>query len=137
VTAADLVERLQARGIVLRVTGDRLRLRPADAVSADEVEALKHHKPEILRLLTPPPSLEPAPTLPDLDPSTVREILGAIPDPHLVACIAWDVLAAVHEIEAGIRTGHLPPRRLIEGRPLADWLPLDTLARLIREGGAR
>jgi hypothetical protein len=41
------------------------------------------------------------------------------------------------EIQAGIRSGHLPPRRIIAGRPLADWLPLETLALLLRAGGVR
>jgi hypothetical protein len=137
VTAADLVETLRARGVVVRAVGDRLRLRPASAVSADEVEALKRHKPEILRLLTPAAATVSVPILPSLDADIVRDVLGPDPDPHTVACIAWEVLDAVREIKEGIRTGQLPRRRLIEGRPIADWLPLDDLARLLSEGGAR
>jgi hypothetical protein len=40
--------------------------------------------------------------------------------------------AAVHELEAGISAGVLPPRRLVHGRPLADLLSLDDVARLLR-----
>jgi hypothetical protein len=132
VTAAALVERLQARGVELRVDGDRLRLRPAGAISADEVEAIKRHKPAILRLLA---TTTTAPDDPDLDPATVRDTLGASPDPHMLAGIAWDVRDALRELRAGIASGHLPPRRLVAGRPLADWLTLDVLAALL--GAAR
>lgn len=68
-----------------------------------------------------------------LNPVTLAEILG--PDAnnqHAVACVQFDVLAAVLAIEAGIMTGVIPPRRLVYGRPLADWLELDEIARLLR-----
>jgi hypothetical protein len=137
VTAAALVETLRARGVTVRAVGGRLRLRPASAVSADEVAALKRHKPELLRLLAPVDVGDPAPALPTLDPDTVHEVLGRDPDPHVLAAVAWDVLEVVRVIQGGIRSGQLPPRRLIEGRPLADWLPLDALAALLRLGGVR
>ncbi|MGH8696029.1 MAG: hypothetical protein ACREVS_06105 [Burkholderiales bacterium] len=78
---------------------------------------------------------------PVLDLRTLREVLGPdAVDPHAVACIRFDVLAAVREIEAGIETGVLPRRRLVRGRPLADWLDLADVARLLRawrDRGAR
>lgn len=52
---ATLVETLLARGVTLEVRGDRLKVRPASAVTADEVEALRRHKAEVLGLLTPAP----------------------------------------------------------------------------------
>src|SRR2546425_68077 len=75
-----------------------------------------------------------APTLEavSLDTTTVREVLGAKPDPHDVAIIRFEVLAAIEKYEAGIRTGALPPRLVVRGRPLADWLDLGHLARLLR-----
>ena len=70
-----------------------------------------------------------------LNRTTTRQVLGsASTDPHAVACIRFDVVAAVREIEAGIRVGVLPPRRLVRGRPLADWLSLDDVAWLLRAG---
>ena len=51
-TAATLVASLHARGVVLETRGDRLRVKPASAVTPDEVQALRRLKPEILRLLT-------------------------------------------------------------------------------------
>jgi hypothetical protein len=67
-----------------------------------------------------------------LDPSTVREVLGAQPDPHDLAIVKFEVLEAVRLLETGIRTGVLPPRCLIRGRPLCDWLHLDEVAWLLR-----
>lgn len=66
-TAAALVETLRARGVTLEPRGDRLRVRPASAVTPDEVEALRRYKPEVLRLLTggsrPARAARPAPDL--------------------------------------------------------------------------
>jgi hypothetical protein len=58
-------------------------------------------------------------------------------DSHAVACLRFDVLAAVRELAAGIAAGVLPPRRLVAGRPLADWLSLDDVAALFRAWGER
>jgi hypothetical protein len=138
VTAAALLKRLRARGVIVHADGNRLRLRPANAVTDDEVEALRRLKPEILRMLRLTlPTEAAAAALPNLDADAVREVLGPCPDAHAAACIAWDVLDAVREIQVGIRDGVLPRRRLIEGRPLADWLPLDDLVRLLSEGATR
>jgi hypothetical protein len=52
VTAAVLVAELQARGVTLRPDGEILRVRPVNKVTPAEFEALRRHKPEILRLLT-------------------------------------------------------------------------------------
>lgn len=53
-TVVDLLDRLRARGVELVAAGDRLRFRPADALTADELEALRRHKAEVLALLTAP-----------------------------------------------------------------------------------
>jgi len=126
-TAAALISELRALGIELIPAGDRIRYRPASAVPPELVAQLRACKAEVLALLAPPPVA--------LDSTTVAEVLGAdADDPHAVACIRFDVLAAVREIEAGIRAGVLPARRLIHGRPLADYLALDDVARLLRQG---
>jgi TubC N-terminal docking domain len=52
VTTAALVESLRARGVLLRVVGDRIRYRPASALKADEIETLRRRKAEVLQLLT-------------------------------------------------------------------------------------
>jgi len=70
-----------------------------------------------------------------LDAVTVRDALGPRPDPHQLAMLTFDVLAALSYLEAEIRTGQLGRSPLlVRGRPLADYLPLDTIARLIRSG---
>jgi hypothetical protein len=128
-TAAELVETLRARGVTLEPRGDKLRLAPASAVTPEEVEALRLHKAEVLVLLTAPP-----PFLPLLDRETVREVLGPhADDPHAVACLAWDVRDELRAVEREIGSGVIAARpRLVRNRPLADWLDLDELARLLR-----
>lgn len=75
---------------------------------------------------------------PALDPVTVHEVLGSRPDPHELACLHFDVLAAVRRLEEEIATGSVMPGvRLVRGRPLADWLDLADVARLLRTGAPR
>lgn len=50
--AAQLVAELRARGVELVAAGDRLRYRPVDAVTPNEIEVMRAFKPEILRILT-------------------------------------------------------------------------------------
>jgi hypothetical protein len=129
VTAAvALVARLRARGVELVPAGDRLRFRPADALTPAELATLRELKREVLTLLTAPP-----PFLPLLDPDAVRDMLGERPSPHAVAMLAWDVKDALDGLEAEIASGHVAPGiRLVHGRPLADWLDLGDVARLLR-----
>lgn len=75
---------------------------------------------------------------PDVTAATARRTLdmalkdGRI-DPHHLAMLEWDVSDAVCALERQIRTGNVPPRpRLVQGRPLADWLDLSDLARRLR-----
>lgn len=65
-TAARFLARLQAKGVSVRAEGDRLRLRPASALTADELEAARALKPALLRLLARAPS-------PD-DPGLARRV---------------------------------------------------------------
>jgi TubC N-terminal docking domain len=71
--ALDLVERLRARGVALERDGHALVIRPADAVSPEEVAALRCHKAEVLQLLTVPSGYaHPWPdALPGLGPRTI------------------------------------------------------------------
>ena len=125
--AAVLVESLRARGVELRAVGDRIRYRPASALTPDDLEALRQQKAEVLSLLSP--KMSPL----TLDPTTVREVLGDHPNEHNVAILRLDVLAVVRQLEAEIATGSIRPGvRLVRGRPLADWLNLDVIARLLR-----
>jgi hypothetical protein len=75
--AAQLVQALRARGVILEPQGDRLRVRPASALSAEELEVLRQVKPEVLRLL----AAQPAPTPPPLDPDLPAFLL-ALPLDH-------------------------------------------------------
>lgn len=52
-TATDLITELRARGITLEAHGDRLRYRPAEAVTPELRAALVAHKSELLSLLEP------------------------------------------------------------------------------------
>jgi hypothetical protein len=134
--AAALVARLRARGVALEPDGGTLVVRPADRVRPEEVVALKRLKPEVLALLRSAPANAAGRwSLPALDPTTLRDALGPTPDALDVAILRFDVLTAVLELEGGIATGMLPPRRLVRGRPLADWLSLDDVAALFRAQG--
>jgi hypothetical protein len=73
-------------------------------------------------------------TLVTLDPVTIRAVLGDQPDPNDLAIVTFDVVAAVHRIELSIRSGVLPLYQVIHGRPLADWLDMAEVARLLRLG---
>lgn len=55
-TAELLLATLRARGVEFQALGDRLRFRPGEVVTAEEREALRRHKAEVLRLLAPDPA---------------------------------------------------------------------------------
>ena len=124
-TPTDLLAELRARGVKLIAGGGQIKFRPASAVTDAELEALKRHKAELLTLL--------APTDVPLDMKTAAQVLGPDPDEHAVACLKFDVLEAVVLYRDGVRAGQLPPRLLVRGLPLADWLSIDDVARLLRE----
>ena len=131
--AASLVESLRARGVKLRAVGDRIRYRPASALTRDDLEALRQQKAEVLRILAPEPMLTVA-----LDSTTVREYLGDHPDEHDLGILRLDVLAVVRQLNLEITSGVINPgMRLVRGRLLSDWLDLDEVARLLRLGGRR
>jgi hypothetical protein len=73
-TAAELVSALASRGVQLVAEGERLRWRPAGAVSAEEREALVHHKAELLALLRRQPAAPAAPTSVRLPGSLEEEV---------------------------------------------------------------
>jgi hypothetical protein len=50
-TAAELLDDLDSRGITVIAVGNRLRWHPREALDTAEVEALRQHKPELLGLL--------------------------------------------------------------------------------------
>lgn len=92
----------------------------------------------ILRRLGVEPAATPEPAevarvLGLLDPVTLRDALGSDPDPVALAALEAEVLAAVASVESEILTGALGSGvALVRGRPLADWLPLEDLARMLR-----
>ncbi len=127
--AVVLLDRLRARGIELVPAGDRLRFRPGEAVTSEEREALRRHKAEVLALLTSPQPFEPL----ALDPITLHEVLGPRPDPATLAELEAEVRAAVRQLETESLTGAIKAEALlVRGRPVADYLPLDEVARLLR-----
>jgi len=135
--AATLVESLRARGVQLRAVGDRIRYRPASALTTDDLEALRQQKAEVLPLLATAQPSPPAPTL-TLDPIAVREVLGPHYDEHDLGILRLDVLAMVRQLEIEIENGVIDKRvRTVLGRLLRDWLDPDEVARLLRLGGRR
>ncbi len=56
VTAQHLLDTLRHRGVELVAVGEGLRYRPASALTPDEVELLRAHKTELVRVLTAPPT---------------------------------------------------------------------------------
>lgn len=50
-TPSDLLSEIQARHVELMVVGDRLRIRPANALPPDLREELRAHKAEVVELL--------------------------------------------------------------------------------------
>ena len=127
--AAALLAELRERRIELKAAGDKLRYWPAESVTPDDLVRLRTHKLELLRLLTIAESVSP---LLVLDTTTMREVLGPAPAPEVVATVRREVIAAIAVVQAGIATGTLPPRQLVRGHPLADWLSLDEIALLLR-----
>ena len=55
--AAELLAALTARGVALQAAGDKLRFAPADAVTPELRDELRHHKAELLALLAKRPPL--------------------------------------------------------------------------------
>lgn len=60
-TAATLVATLRARGVTLSPDGDKLRVRPAERLTPAELDTLRAHKVEVLRLLSALPTDAPRP----------------------------------------------------------------------------
>jgi hypothetical protein len=58
-TAPELLADLRARGIRVRVVGDRFRLAPLGVLTPELLEVVRQHKPELLRLLTDRPEVWP------------------------------------------------------------------------------
>jgi TubC N-terminal docking domain len=52
--AAELLNELKARGVVLEVRGDRIRVGPRDSVPPEILADLRAHKSELMDLLTWP-----------------------------------------------------------------------------------
>ena len=51
-TVAALVGDLRARGVTLVPEGDKLRVRPVSAISADELASLRRYKTEVIAVLS-------------------------------------------------------------------------------------
>lgn len=49
--AVEILGELQRRGVTIRVEGDALKLRPAQALVSQILEKVKAHKPDILAAL--------------------------------------------------------------------------------------
>jgi hypothetical protein len=122
-TAVQLVATLRARGVELVPAGNRLRFRPGEAVTSEEREMLAAVKGEVLAMLAPLA----------LDQVAVRMVLGPRPEPPAVHALEGEVRAAIAQYQIEAMTGVIGARLLlIRGRPLADYLDLETVAQLLR-----
>jgi hypothetical protein len=126
-TAVELVATLQARGVQFEPVGDRLRFRPGEVVTAEEREALRRHRGEVLRLLAPLA----------LDPETVRTVVGPSHEPAVLTELEAEIRRAIAQYGVEISTGVIGRGVLtVRGRALADYLDLDALARLLTAGAS-
>ena len=68
-----------------------------------------------------------------LDPLTIREALGENPTPEALQALLAEVQAALAHLSTEVRLGRFDgaPVR-VRGRPVADWLDVPSLARLLR-----
>lgn len=55
--AADILAELSRRGVMVRVDGENLRLKPKAALDEKLLDQIRDHKPEILRALSGRPPL--------------------------------------------------------------------------------
>ena len=82
-------------------------------------------KPEVMAILAPL----------TLDPVTLCTVLGARPEPTVVQALEAEVRAGIQQYQVEVATGVLGRGALtVHGRPLSDYLDLDTVAWLL---GAR
>jgi hypothetical protein len=88
-----LVKTLEARGVMLRPDGDRLRVYPVEALTHDELAALREHKAAVLTLLTAP---APSPSAAD--------------DPDDIAPRRWPDLDWAHAMTTCLLCGWYGPR---------------------------
>ena len=86
---AALVDRLRALGVELVPVGDRLRFRPADALTPEDLEALRQHKYEVIAFLTPKAASAYAHPWPDSIPGLGRRAVGAFDPCSAPACERW------------------------------------------------
>jgi hypothetical protein len=89
---------------------------PASGLTAEAREAVRRHTTDVFTL----------------DRRTLLEVLGGSPDPTAVAALHGEVLAVLGQFQSEVATGGRGSGvLLVRGRPVADFLDLDTLARLL------
>src|SRR5262249_120847 len=116
--------------VTLEPHGDRLRARPAAAVTASDAEAIRRHKTEILALLR----AEHVVSVPPPDAATVREVLGPAPTDAALAAVRHELACALWDLrERQASRNPLGGANLVRGRVLADWLRLEGMAGIRRE----
>jgi hypothetical protein len=97
-----LLEQLRSKGVEVRADGDRLNLRPASALSPEELAQAKALKPDIMRLLAPSPLPTPAHHLrvaiKQWFSMTVVEADGRRSDPAAVETLYQQIVKLIDEI---------------------------------------
>lgn len=138
-TGAVLLADLDRQGVRLIARGDRLRVEaPPGVVTPGLLDQIRDCKAELLRLLTAPVPAEGTASPVLLDPVTVRKVLGPSPAPDSLWEVEAEVTGALGQLRREAASGPLGiVPLLVRGCPLADWLSLDQIAQLIREGTPR
>jgi hypothetical protein len=145
------------RALAAREKSERSEKSPQpDPLPLNSLSSLISH-PEPVAELAETPLVEGPSSIPDLDSRTLAEHFGLdVPpyatvetvngiladamldgrlDPKAVTAVHEEIVTAVRELEQEIGSGRVSRTpRLVRGKPLADWLSLDDVARLLRAG---
>ncbi len=90
----SILAELDRRGIELSASGNRLRFRPIEAVPPDLLEELRKHKPNLLRLLSPP-TLALAGVTEAAPPLRVNEVCAMTLDVFATAALVVEMRSSV------------------------------------------
>jgi hypothetical protein len=92
----SILAELDRRGIELSASGDRLRFRPIEAIPPDLLEELRKHKPNLLRLLSPPTvALALAGVTEAAPPLRVNEVCAMTLDAFATAALVVEMRSSV------------------------------------------
>jgi TubC N-terminal docking domain len=116
--ASKLLAGLQRRGVTIQAHDDKLRVRPKGCLTPAEQAAVREHKPELLRLLSPrpaPPDLTAPDALYEIRVAWWPETLWFVPEDRDAAALVREGIARCRiwtHAELASVTGPLEPDAL-------------------------